>query len=97
MRTGTLGTSRLCRNDLREQLRRQMEEKCAELRLQLASKVKEAEHLREVDRLALTSDREQRIQHRKAMTAYRDENKRVKSHTVRTMRSLLILLCLDLM
>lgn len=70
-----------CRKELREQLKRQIEEKCVALKLQLASKVKEAEYIREVDRLALSSEREQRIQHRKAMTAYRDENKRVKSHT----------------
>lgn len=66
---------------MREQLKRQIEEKCVELKLQLAGKVKEVERLREVDRLALFSEREQRIQHSKAMTAYRDENKRVKSHT----------------
>lgn len=70
-----------CRKELREQLKRQMEEKCVALKLQLASKVKEAENIREVDRLALSSEREQRIQHSKAMTAYRDENKRVPSHT----------------
>lgn len=54
-----------------------MEEKCAELKRHLASKAKEAEFAREVDRHALSGDREQRIQHSKAMTVYRDENKRV--------------------
>lgn len=77
---------------MREQLKRQMEEKCAALKLQLASKVKEAEYVREVDRLALSSDREQSIRHSKAMTAYRDENKRVQSHTY-IMYSPLMLLC----
>lgn len=75
--TGDKEKSLSCRKELREQLKKQMEEKCIALKLQLASKVKEAEHNREVDHLALSSDREQRIQHSKAMTAYRDENKRV--------------------
>ncbi|KAG8002571.1 hypothetical protein GBF38_015036 [Nibea albiflora] len=65
------------RKELREQLKRQMEEKGVALKLQLACKVKEAEYVQKVDRLALSSDKEQRIQHSKAMTAYRDENKRV--------------------
>ncbi len=81
-----------CRKELREQLKRQMEEKCATQKLQLVRKVKEAEYFREVDRLALSSEREHMIQHRKAMTAYRDENKRVLSHTY-IMYSLLMLLC----
>ncbi len=80
------------RKELREQLKRQMEEKCVARKLQLVSKVKEAEYFREVDCLALSSDREQRMQHRKAMTAYRDENKRVKSHTC-IMYPLPMLLC----
>lgn len=72
-----------CRKELREQLKKQMEEKCTALKLQLASKVKEAEYLREVDHLALSSERDLRIQHSKAMTAYRDENKRVSpTHTL---------------
>lgn len=66
---------------MRDQLNRQIEEKCVALRLQLASKVKEAEYAREVDCLALSSEREQRIQHIKAMSAYRDENKKVQSNT----------------
>lgn len=69
------------RKDLREQLMRQIEEKCVALKMQLSSKLKEAEYVCEVDRLALSSEREQRIQHSRAMTAYRDENKRVQSHT----------------
>lgn len=60
-----------------EQLKRQMEEKCAALKLQLATKAEEAQFLRESDRLALSGDREQRVRHKKAMTAYRDENKRL--------------------
>uniref|UniRef100_A0A8D3DGM0 Uncharacterized protein n=2 Tax=Scophthalmus maximus TaxID=52904 RepID=A0A8D3DGM0_SCOMX len=71
------------RKELREQLKRQMEEKCVALKLQLASRVKEAECVCEVDRLALSSDREQRIQHSKVMTAYRDENKRLMEQSWR--------------
>ncbi|XP_049921901.1 uncharacterized protein D1044.6-like [Epinephelus moara] len=71
------------RKELREQLKRQIEEKCAALKLQLASKEKEAEHLREVDRLALSSESELRIRHSKAMTAYRDENKRLMEQSWR--------------
>lgn len=93
LHTASIGKGSLsCRKELREQLKKQMEEKCAALKLQLASKVKDAEYLREADRLALSSDREQRIRHSKAMTAYRDENKRVRPHT-RIMYSLLKLLC----
>ncbi|XP_027133052.1 uncharacterized protein LOC113745586 isoform X2 [Larimichthys crocea] len=71
------------RKELREQLKRQMEEKCVALKLQLACKVKEAEYVQKVDCLALSSDREQRIQHGKAMTAYRDENKRLMEQSWR--------------
>ncbi|XP_071332731.1 uncharacterized protein [Trachinotus anak] len=71
------------RKELREQLKRQIEEKCVALKFQLASKEKEAEYIREVDRLALSSEREQRVQHRKAMTAYRDENKRLMEQSWR--------------
>lgn len=63
---------------------RQIEEKCAALKMQLASKLKEAEYVCEVDRHALSSEREQRVQHSRAMTVYRDENKRVQSHTCNT-------------
>lgn len=73
-----------------EHLQRQMEEKCISLKLHVASKVKEAENLREVDRLALSGERELRIQHSKAMTAYRDENKRVQSNTTYIMYPLLM-------
>lgn len=68
-----------------------MEEKCAALKLQLASKAKEAQFFQELDHLALSGDREQRMRHRKAMTAYRDENKRVRPHAC-IMHSLLMLL-----
>ncbi|CAG6021629.1 unnamed protein product, partial [Menidia menidia] len=74
---GTTSEREEYRKELREQLKRQMEEKCVALELQTAGKVKEAEDLREVDRHALSSEREQRIQHSKAMSAYRDENKRL--------------------
>ncbi|MED6266261.1 hypothetical protein CHARACLAT_000300 [Characodon lateralis] len=80
---GSVGEREEYRKEIREQLKRQMEEKCVELKLQLASKVKEAEHLREVDRIALTSERQQKIQHTKAMTAYRDENKRLMEQSWR--------------
>ncbi|TNN48265.1 hypothetical protein EYF80_041535 [Liparis tanakae] len=62
---------------------RQMEEKGVALKLQLAGGAKDAERLREVDRLALSGERERRIRHGEAMTAYRDENKRVTSRVVR--------------
>uniref|UniRef100_A0A672IV12 Uncharacterized protein n=1 Tax=Salarias fasciatus TaxID=181472 RepID=A0A672IV12_SALFA len=50
---------------------------------QLSTRVQEAEHLQEVDRLALSSEREQRIRHSKAMSAYRDENKRLMEQSWR--------------
>ncbi|KAK5894897.1 hypothetical protein CesoFtcFv8_011542 [Champsocephalus esox] len=71
------------RKELLEHLKRQMEEKCISLKLHVASKGKEAENLREVDRLALSGERELRIQHSKAMTAYRDENKRLMEQSWR--------------
>uniref|UniRef100_A0A3B3X9E7 Uncharacterized protein n=1 Tax=Poecilia mexicana TaxID=48701 RepID=A0A3B3X9E7_9TELE len=80
---GTISEKEEYRKEIREQLKRQMEEKCVELKLQLASKVKEAEHLIAADRLALSSERQQRIQHTKAMTVYRDENKRLMEQSRR--------------
>ncbi|XP_076597945.1 uncharacterized protein LOC143327477 [Chaetodon auriga] len=80
---GTSSEREEYRKELREQLKRQMEEKRVAVKLQLTSKVKEAEYVREVDRLALSSDREQRIRHSKAMTAYRDENKRLMEQSWR--------------
>ncbi|KAK2851603.1 hypothetical protein Q5P01_007879 [Channa striata] len=74
---GTSSEREEYRKELRDQLKRQIEEKCLALKLQLANKGKEAEYICEVDRLALSTEREQRIQHSKAMTAYRDENKRL--------------------
>ncbi|XP_029975569.1 trichohyalin-like [Salarias fasciatus] len=71
------------RKELREQLKRQIEEKCTALKQQLSTRVQEAEHLQEVDRLALSSEREQRIRHSKAMSAYRDENKRLMEQSWR--------------
>lgn len=68
-----------CRKDLLEQLKRQMEEKCDALKLQLATKAAEAQFLRQSDHLALSGDAEQRQRHKEAMTAYRDENKRVRA------------------
>uniref|UniRef100_A0A1A8BE70 Uncharacterized protein n=2 Tax=Nothobranchius kadleci TaxID=1051664 RepID=A0A1A8BE70_NOTKA len=70
----------ICRKEIRKLLKRQMEEKSAQVKLQRISKANEAEHLLEVDRLALSSEKQQRIQHSKALTAYRDENKRVQPH-----------------
>lgn len=58
-----------------------MEEKSAELKLQRLSQAEESQHLRQVDHLALLRDREEKIQHNKAMTAYRDENKQVQFFT----------------
>eukprot|EP00064_Thunnus_orientalis_P001708 superscaffoldBa00000119_g1711 len=80
---GTSSEREEYRKELREQLKRQIEEKCVALKLQLASKVKEAEYACEVDRLALSSEREQRIQHSKAMLAYRDENKKLMEQSWR--------------
>ncbi|XP_013871368.1 uncharacterized protein D1044.6 isoform X2 [Austrofundulus limnaeus] len=71
------------RKEIREQLKRQMEEKSAELKLQRLSEAKESQYLREVDHLALFRDREKKIQHSKAMTAYRDENKRLMEQSWR--------------
>ncbi|XP_061529552.1 uncharacterized protein LOC133400943 isoform X2 [Phycodurus eques] len=65
------------RRDLREQLKKQVEEKSVPLKLRLASKAKEAEYLRQVDRLALSAQRERKQRHDKAMATYRDANKRV--------------------
>ena len=67
----------ITRTEIREQLKRQIEEKRAGLRLQLARRAKESDHVREEDRLAVTRDREKCIQHSRAMTLYRDENKKV--------------------
>uniref|UniRef100_A0A8C3AG41 Uncharacterized protein n=1 Tax=Cyclopterus lumpus TaxID=8103 RepID=A0A8C3AG41_CYCLU len=80
---GTSSEREEYRKEMREQLMRQMEEKGVALKLQLASKAEDAEHLREVDRLALSGERERRIQHSKAMTAYRDENKRLMEQSWR--------------
>ncbi|XP_067448736.1 uncharacterized protein [Thunnus thynnus] len=80
---GTSSEREEYRKELREQLKRQIEDKCVALKLQLASKVKEAEYACEVDRLALSSEREQRIQHSKAMLAYRDENKKLMEQSWR--------------
>ncbi|KAF7664859.1 hypothetical protein LDENG_00161730 [Lucifuga dentata] len=71
------------RKELREQLKRQIEEKYVTLRLQVAHKAKEAEYVRDVDHFALSKDREERIKHSKAMTAYRDENKRLMEQSWR--------------
>ncbi|XP_061625418.1 uncharacterized protein LOC133476274 isoform X2 [Phyllopteryx taeniolatus] len=65
------------RRDLCEQLKKQMEEKSVPLKLRLASRAKEAEYLRQVDRLALSAQREQKQRHDKAMATYRDANKRL--------------------
>lgn len=76
-----LSSRQLCcfshRKEIREQLKGQMAEKCAELKMHLTNKVKEADNMREVDRCDLSRDRDRWIQHRKAMTVFRDENKRV--------------------
>lgn len=71
------------RKELREHLKKQIEDKGVALKLQSADGAKETEFLCEVDRQALSSEREQRIQHRQAMTAYRDENKRLMEQSWR--------------
>lgn len=58
-----------------------MGEKRAEMKMHLTNKVKEADYMREVDRSDLSRDKERRVQHRKAMTVFRDENKRVQTDT----------------
>ncbi|XP_059189071.1 uncharacterized protein LOC131971580 [Centropristis striata] len=80
---GTSSEREEYRKELREQLKRQIEDKCVALKLQLAGKAKEAEYLQEVDRFDLSSEKELRIQHSKAMTAYRDENKRLMEQSWR--------------
>ncbi|KAK0151424.1 hypothetical protein N1851_007277 [Merluccius polli] len=72
-----------CRTEIREQLKRQIEEKRVGLRLQLARRAKESDYVREEDRLAVTRDREKCIQHSRAMTLYRDENKKLMEQTWR--------------
>ncbi|KAG7267999.1 hypothetical protein CRUP_022436, partial [Coryphaenoides rupestris] len=62
--------------EIREVLKRQMEEKGAGLRLQRLSRAKESAFVREEDHLALSRDRDERVQHRRAMMLYRDENKK---------------------
>ncbi|KAM4610146.1 uncharacterized protein ACJ7VT_013451 [Polymixia lowei] len=80
---GTSSEREEYRKELREHLKRQIEEKRAGLKLQLASKVQESEYLREVDRLAVSGEREERIQHSRAMTLYRDENKKLMEQSWR--------------
>ncbi|XP_053704373.1 uncharacterized protein LOC128749130 isoform X2 [Synchiropus splendidus] len=80
---GSSGEREEYRKELREHLKKQMEEKCAAIKLQLTSRVKEAEHLREVDRLDLSSDRQQKVQRRGAMFIYRDENKKLMEQSWR--------------
>ncbi|KAM9342024.1 uncharacterized protein KZ484_014698 [Pholidichthys leucotaenia] len=80
---GTSSEREEYRKELREQLKKQIEEKCAALKLHMVDKVREVENLREVDRRALSSEREQRIQHSRAMTQYRDENKRLMEQSWR--------------
>ena len=65
------------RKEIREQLKKQIEEKGVRSRLQLASKVMEADYMRDEERRAVTRDREECIKHNRAMTLYRDENKKV--------------------
>lgn len=54
-----------------------MAEKYKEQKMHLTNKVKEADYMREVDRSDLSREKERRVQHRKTMTVFRDENKRV--------------------
>ncbi|XP_019907230.1 uncharacterized protein LOC105024951 isoform X2 [Esox lucius] len=71
------------KEEVRQQLKRQMEEKRAELMRQLASKAEEAELLQEVDRLALSRERHQKIQYSREMSHYRDENKKLMEQSWR--------------
>ncbi|XP_055079189.1 uncharacterized protein LOC129456410 [Periophthalmus magnuspinnatus] len=74
---GTSNEREEYRKDIRNHLKKQMEDKCVALKLQFTNRAKEAEYLCEMDRLALSKEKEQRILHRAAMTAFRDENKRL--------------------
>ncbi|KAJ3586510.1 hypothetical protein NHX12_012908 [Muraenolepis orangiensis] len=69
--------------EIREQLKRQMEEKGLGVRLRLASRVMESDRLRLEDHLALSRDGEERLKHSRAMTLYRDENKKLMEQTWR--------------
>lgn len=74
---GTITEREEYRKDVREELKKQIEEKWASQRMLIASKAAEAEFLQQVDRLALCNEREQRVQHSREMRRYRDENKRL--------------------
>ncbi|KAL1021515.1 hypothetical protein UPYG_G00014240 [Umbra pygmaea] len=71
------------KSDVRQQLKRQMEEKREEHMHQLASRAEEAEFLQEVGRMALSRERQQMIQYRQAMSYYRDENKKLMEQSWR--------------
>ncbi|KAK7884867.1 hypothetical protein WMY93_027990 [Mugilogobius chulae] len=74
---GTSSEREEYRKDIRNHLKKQMEDKCVALKLQFTNRAKESEYLCEMDRLDLSKEKEQKILHREAMTAYRDENKRL--------------------
>uniref|UniRef100_A0AAV2LWV9 Methyl-CpG-binding domain protein 4 n=1 Tax=Knipowitschia caucasica TaxID=637954 RepID=A0AAV2LWV9_KNICA len=71
------------RKEIRNHLKKQMEDKHVARRLQFTDRAKEAEYLSEKDRLDLFEEKEQKIQHRQAMTAFRDENKRLMEQSWR--------------
>ncbi|XP_066556294.1 differentially expressed in FDCP 6-like [Amia ocellicauda] len=65
------------RKEVRELLKRQMLEKWEEQRHRLANRVQEAEPMFEADRLALSREMEQNRSRARALSHYRDENKRL--------------------
>nr|XP_015203834.1 PREDICTED: uncharacterized protein LOC107077478 isoform X1 [Lepisosteus oculatus]XP_015203835.1 PREDICTED: uncharacterized protein LOC107077478 isoform X1 [Lepisosteus oculatus] len=65
------------RQEVRELLQRQMLEKWERQRQLLASQTRELEALREADRLALTRETQENQNRARALSHYRDENKRM--------------------
>uniref|UniRef100_A0A8C6TJE1 Uncharacterized protein n=1 Tax=Neogobius melanostomus TaxID=47308 RepID=A0A8C6TJE1_9GOBI len=74
---GTSSEREEYRKEIRDHLKKQIEEKCIALKLQFTNRAKDTEYLCEMDRQHLSKEKEQRILHRQAMTAYRDENKKL--------------------
>lgn len=63
---------------MRALLKRQIREKWEGQRQALASRMREVEAVREADRLVLNQDLEQNRTRARALTVFRDENKRVR-------------------
>ncbi|MGH0187066.1 UNVERIFIED_CONTAM: hypothetical protein FKN15_023568 [Acipenser sinensis] len=65
------------RQEVRALLKRQIREKWEGQRQALASRMREVEAVREADRLVLNQDLEQNRTRARALTVFRDENKRL--------------------